>query len=804
MIVPGSANPLLLGQSSGYNISRSLRFKTSGSQTYLTRTPSSTGNRRTFTYSTWVKRSEYTYWRGLLGSGDIGTVGIEYLRFSNDGSGSGAPLCNLEFGTYGIGGTAFNVFTTSSFRDPSAWYHVVLAVDTTQATAANRVKIYVNNVQQTLVGTYPTQNTDTYFNSSSYAQAIGDIATTGVQAFDGYMTEVRLIDGQQLTPSSFGAYSSTTGVWQPKAYAGTYGTNGYFLNFSNNASTTTLGYDYSGNGNNYTANNFSLTAGATYDSMTDVPTLTSTTAANFATFNPLNNVAGTYSANPTFSNGNLLASASADTKQYYSYSTIQVTSNKWYAEFTPSGVTGDSSYVGISTDSYLALYAPTGNYYNNSSFAAYGATYTTNDVIGVAYDADAGTITFYKNGTSQGQKTGITGSNARFVTSSYNTGASHSWTANFGQRPFAYTPPTGYVALNTFNLPTPTIGATASTLANKYFNVNTYTGTGSTLAITNSGAMQPDFLWVKSRSNAANHALMDSLRGVSKQLQSSTTNAESTNSAGKGLQSFNSNGFTLGQESDAVGGTNDAGQTYVGWQWRASNAAGVSNTSGSITSTVSANTSAGFSIVGYTGTGSNATVGHGLGVAPKMIITKVRSTSGPDWGVYHSSLGATQYLLLDTTAAAASSINYWNNTAPTSLVFSVGISGSTNNSGNTMIAYCFAEVAGFSKFGSYTGNGSSDGTFVYTGFRPRYIMQKRTDTAGYEWELFDTARNPSNVTDLSLAANSSRAEASGGTPYDLLSNGFKARSTSGSYNANGATYIYACFAENPFKYSLAR
>jgi hypothetical protein len=369
--------------------------------------------------------------------------------------------------------------------------------------------------------------------------------------------------------------------------------------------------------------------------------------------------------------------------------------------------------------------------------------------------------------------------------------------ANFGQRPFAYTPPTGFVALNTFNLPTPTIGATASTQANKYMDATLYTGNGSTQTVTNSGGMQPDFVWYKSRvSSIYNHGLFDSVRGTTKQLFSNTTGAEGTFS---GVTAFNSNGFSLG--SDAGGNNNT--DNYVAWQWRASNATAVTNTAGSITSTVSANTSAGFSVVTYTGTGASATIGHGLGVTPAMIIFKNRG-SAFNWRVWHKSLSnlAQSYLSLNLTNAATTDASIWNNTAPTSTVFSVGADASVNESAKSSVAYCFSEVAGYSKFGSYTGNNSTDGPFVFTGFRPRYVMIKRTDSTS-SWAIFDTSRNTFNVTDNNLFANLSDAESTF-TVLDILSNGFKIRTTLAGSNASGGTYIYMAFAENPFKYSLAR
>jgi len=323
-------------------------------------------------------------------------------------------------------------------------------------------------------------------------------------------------------------------------------------------------------------------------------------------------------------------------------------------------------------------------------------------------------------------------------------------------------------------------------------------------------------VWIKSRSNAYQHNIYDAVRGAGSAyaLSSDQTSAEGGNSSTYGyLSAFNSTGFAVTQGTAGGGGapngnayTNQSGSTYVGWQWKA-NGAGSSNTAGSITSTVSANPTAGFSVVTYTGNGtSGATVGHGLGVAPKMVIVKSRS-SVQDWAVYHANLTSAAYvLLLNTTSAQGNSPTNFNSTAPTSSVFSIGTAGNTNQSTATYVAYCFTEVAGYSKFSSYTGNGSADGSFVYCGFRPRWVMIKRTDTTG-TWLIEDTGRNAYNLTNLSLSAESSAAETTqttAGNPIDVLSNGFKLRGTGASSNASGGTYIFAAFAENPFKHSLAR
>ena len=324
----------------------------------------------------------------------------------------------------------------------------------------------------------------------------------------------------------------------------------------------------------------------------------------------------------------------------------------------------------------------------------------------------------------------------------------------------------------------------------KYFNTVTWTGTGSTMSITGVG-FQPDWVWYKGRSTAYNHGLFDAVRGTSNFLKSNSSDAEASVS---GVTAFNSDGFSLGSDAGGV----NSGSTYVAWNWLGANTT-VSNTQGSITSTVSANTTAGFSIVSYTGNATSAqTIGHGLGVAPKMIICKNRSVSN-SWTTYHASLGATKRVWLDlTNAEDIGGTSIWNNTAPTSTVFSVGNDGAVNGSSALMIAYCFAEIKGYSKFGSYTGNGSTDGTFVYTGFRPEFVLTKASSSTG-QWIIHDTARDTFNQANRLLYPSLSNAEENNiSDQIDILSNGFKIRATGSAINGSGVTYIYMAFAENPF------
>ena len=814
------------GQGGGYNLTKSLRFRSSASA-YLNRTPASAGNRQIWTWSGWVKLgllSPSSGWNCIFGA--YSDDNNRTFFYTNNNSVSNT------FYIFDVSGglTTCNLISTQVLRDVSAWYHLVVSVDTTQATSSNRIKVYLNGSQITAFGTasYPSQNANLMVNNN-VVHYIGASRYSGINLFhDGYLTEVNFIDGQALTPSSFGQTSTTTGVWIPKKYTGTYGTNGFYLPFTDTTSTSTLGTDFSGNSNTWTVNNISLTSGSTYDSMNDVPTLTSATTANYAVFNPLNK---STVGSSTPSNGNLNVLLDRSSNNPWIQSTIAFpNSGKWYLEYSQTSINVTSTpynMIGVmdvttpistevaSVTGLRGYYLWNGNKRSGTTTSSYGSGTALNDIIGVAVDMDSGKIWFAVNNTwvNSGSPTGgtnaaftdLTGTTWSFFNSILGETTSNSW-VNFGQRPFAYTPPTGFVALNTFNLPTPTIGATASTIANEYFDATTYTGTGSSLTVTNSGSMQPDWVWIKSRSAASRNTIFDAIRGTNKVLWSDSTDAEGTANAGTGLTAFASNGFTLGTEiAGTSGSTNTNGTTYVAWQWRASNATAVTNTAGSITSTVSANTTAGFSIVTYTGNATASTVGHGLGVAPSMVIVKSRSTTG-NWNVYHANQSATPQngILYLNLSDAFFTLATWNNTAPTSSVFSINGSGyGVNNSSVTYVAYCFAQVAGYSAFGSYTGNGSSDGPFIFTGFRPRYLMIKSTSVES--WELFDTSRSPYNQAVALLEADSSGAENTSSTSaIDILSNGFKQRNIRGATNGSGTTYIYMAFAENPFKYANAR
>jgi len=813
-IIQGNAHTSAGG--GGYQIERSLRFNSADSA-YLNRTPASTGSQTAWTWSAWVKRSTISTSRENV----YAINNSNRISFSNDDSSQ-----NLVFEVYNGSGADYFMQTSAVYRDPSAWYHIVAVWDSNNGTAADRQRLYVNGVRITAFSatgnTVPSGATSNNWNTTS-ANNIGRSPVTA-NHFSGYLTELYFIDGQALTPSSFGETDSSTGVWKPKAYSGTYGTNGFYLKFADNSNTTaaTLGKDSSGNGNNWTPNNFSVTAGAGNDSLVDSPTSYGTDTGvggsvrgNYATFNALQGTS-------TLSNGNLqIVGPIGDALRA---STLGLTSGKWYAEITIASALSASASMGIAIYNQAALptvngtasrgYFYNGQKYSNGTLANYGTSFTNGDVIGIAIDLDNAKLWFSKNGTWQASGDPVAGTNAAYT----DLGTTSTWFitvqtggatggatchANFGQRAFSYTAPSGFKALCTQNLPTPTIGATSTTQANDYFDVKTWSGNSSTQSIALEFA--PGLIWNKSRSGAAGHAWWDVLRGTGAQISSSETNAESTGY--NAITSFSNNAISLGADNTGTsnGRTNETGRTYVGWVWNAGGS-NATNTSGSITSTVRANTTSGFSIVTYTGNGATGgTVGHGLGVKPGFIIVKKRSATG-GWVCWHQSLtgGSEQdrYIYLDLTSGSGVTTNYWGS-GITSSTFGVWTTGGDNNtSGATIVAYCFAPVAGYSAFGSYTGNGSADGPFVFTNHRPAFLLVKRTDTTS-NWTILDFQREGYNIDNDPLYPNLSDAEGTADLA-DILSNGFKLRSTDASVNASGGTYIYMSLASNPFKYSLAR
>ena len=773
---------------------RSLRFN-DNDNTYLHRTPSSASNRQTWTWAAWVKRGGLGRHQYLFSAGDPTGSATNYFALSFDNNDK------FQADSYGSGANPFYMHTGDRrFRDTNGWYHLTCVLDTTESTGTDRFKLYVNGSQVSLtVGTnVPPQDADQVVNSTT-EHRIGRISYgNNTSDWDGYLTDIYFIDGSALTPSSFGSTDSN-GVWQRSTYSGSYGTNGYHIcDFANDE---TIGNDTSGQGNNYTANNFSTTAGSGNDLLFDFPTNDTVNTdsgaggevtGNYACINPL---LEPDTQTVTLSNGNLDFSSGAASGQYGTrVSSIGVSSGKWYAEFTVGatsngiffGITnapiGESNYIGGHSTSYG--YVNNGQKYNNNSGSSYGASFTANDVIGLALDLDNGTLTFYKNGSSQGTAYSSLPSGTYFMGIS-GTGSATA-VCNFGQREFSNAAPSNHKCLTTTSLPTPAIAD-----GSDYFDAKLWTGTGSSHAITTYD-FSPDFAWIKARNNAASHALLDTVRGISKVIRADNNLEEQDNSSV--FSTFDSNGFTLGADN-SNGWTNYNTWTYVGYAWDAGSST-VSNTDGDVTSQVRANTTAGFSIVKWTNNGNNTPsdhqVGHGLGVVPDLVITKRLNNTG-DWAVYSEvfSNPVRDELYLNTTGAKATAgVDLYHRDSTT-----FGIrAGSIGSSGDSHIAYCFAAVAGYSAVGSFETNGNNDNVFVYTGFRPRFIIWKRHDGTN-SWGIFDTARATTNPAGPQLLANTNDAESTD-TYVDILSNGFKLRN---SGFGSGQNYIYYSVAENPFQ-----
>jgi hypothetical protein len=805
-----------------HTIGQSLRFNNNDAP-YLSRTHT-TGNRQTFTLSVWFKRS------------DIFSSGSKYfLHTSTSGSAAGAYLYITTAGVLTYYDTSTTICSTSNlFREGTAWYNIVFAVDFTQSTGSNRVKIYVNGTQQTVSF---TDDKSTSFNSYFNSNIVHYISTTpAANAMDGYLAEMNFIDGQQLDPSSFG--ETKAGIWVPIDTSGlTFGTNGFRLTFEGTGTSTTsagttaqtnIGDDQSGGGHNWAVTNLAST-----DVVKDSPT------NNFATMNSLDK------NSPNMQEGDLKVYGDTSFSVFEgAKGTFLMSSGKWYWEvyidvggFTQTGITPTSA-TAVKTTTNLSYHTDAMTYESNGNksigtggvsvtpsgrtSSSYGASYTDGDIIGVALDLDSSTttLTFYKNNSTQGAAfsslandeyvplhTGIQNNFGIFNfgqdSSFAGTKTAQGNTDSNGQGDFYYTPPSGYLACCTANLPDPGIDPAQDEEPADYFNTVLYTGTGSTRSVTGVG-FQPDFVWIKDRTTAYDHHLFDVVRGGGNSLYSNDTVVENTYPTDI---TFASDGFSIADGSAYPQiYLNKSSDAFVSWNWLAGGSAS-SNSNGSITSSVSANTEAGFSIVTYTGNATaGATVGHGLSSTLEMYIVKSRSLA-TSWVTYHKDAATSPedgYLVLNGTDTFFDTV-VWNDTAPTNSVFSLGGTGySSNNSGATYVAYCFHSVDGYSKVGSYTGNGSTNGPFVHLGFRPAWVIIKRTDSSA-DWIMFDNKRDTENELTQFLYPNLSNSEATGSGVLDFVSNGFVLRNGGTSNrNAQNGSYIYLAFAEQPFKYSNAR
>ena len=808
------------GASAGFypeTIDQSLLFN-DDDNAYLNKTFSGAGNTKTWTWSAWIKRANLNVRQNIFGQLDVSVTNRQnYAYFHEDG--------HIWFVNYTTSGYNYRLTTNQVFRDTTNWYHLVFVQDTTQSTSSDRVKIYVNGTQITSfsTATYPSLNFDGWINQNTgqgIQFGVGKVVpySSVNQPLDGYMAEVNFVDGTALDPTYFG--ETKNGVWIPKAISGvTYGTNGFRLTF---ADSSALGDDTSGNGNDFTSSGLAST-----DVVLDSPT------NNFCTING-NRESLVYNGSVTFSEGNLQSVDAGTTYSLHWTGTFGMSTGKWYWEVLAHTMGGSSANIGICNEVHRVGTAGTGVFYGAdgkrnpvtyfTGQTTYGASYTSGDIIGVAFDADNETVTFYKNNSSQGAVGSVlTTANGGYFPSvgDGQNATTYKYVANFGQDSsfagnktaqgntdgngqgdFYYSPPSGYLALCSANLPDPTIGPNSSNgTADEFFNTVLYTANNQTAQSITGVGFRPDWLWFKQRSRADAHALYNTSMGIDISMRITTDSEYDTTASATGVTALGSDGFTLGTDQQAW--VNYGSDSMVAWLWKANGGTTSSNSDGSITSTVQANTTAGFSIVTTTGNGSSgATIGHGLNATPKWIISKQRNDAN-HWAVYHHEIGTGNEVYLSLTQQQTSS-NFWI-TDPTTSVFSVSNSDYVNENNSTYVFYCFAEVEGYSKFGSYTGNGSTDGTFVYTGFRPSWVMVKRTDSSNY-WMILDDVRETANPENLGLYPNLSDAEGSfgNGTGIDFVSNGFKHRDNVASTNASSGTYIYMAFAKQPFKFSNAR
>ena len=799
----------------GMDIRRSVRCGNGGA---FTRTPSVTGNQKVWTWSAWVKKwaqGGTSHLFNSTGSND----GIAAIYFNSD-------KIHTYFDT--SGSNPYGEVTARYYRDPTSWMHIVWQVDALNQTQT----IWVNGEDQSTASSRNPPNYAYSMNQSGKLQGLGISSYGGSHTNGTYLAEIHHSDGYKYDPSYYGYTEPQTGIWRPKKVTGiSYGTNGFYLDFSDNSTAAALGKDRSGNGNDWTPNgSISVANDKTNDSLLDTPT------NNFCTLNPVRKQTDLCH----FDQGNLQASGSS-TSYPGAVGTIALSSGKWYYEFRIDtySTPGNDPMCGICRNSYFSggagriVYRAGGHYITSTpSEPSDPDAFTVGDIIGVAIDLDdaAGKIRFYKNGSLQpilangdldDVKSDLSISSLGGVYPYVQMYTNDVCTVNFGQRPFSYTPPSGHKKLivntnnNSLDYSTPSILD-----PKKHFDTLLYTTGSSNGTFTHTGiGFKADLMWIKCRSDGEHHYWVDSVRGdqavTDKFLRSSDQSAEgSTGLNGTTWTSING-GFKVTElsidNSNGGGEVYYASRNYAAWCWKAGGSSNTFNvdgkgyastsaagiTDGSIALTgASVNREAGFSIVSYSGTGSAGTIGHGLGKVPKWIVTKRRSGT-EDWKVYHSNIDGGKFKKLNNgSQAQTSNTDVYPDTAPTSSVYSLGNHVSVNGSGDTYIAYCWAEIPGYSKFGEYLGNNSADGTYVHLGFKPAWIMVKLI--SGDNWYMSDVKRDPFNVHDHRLFADTNAAEGAIGQEHvDFLSDGFKFRRAKTPFNSNLGKHIYMAFAEQP-------
>ena len=780
-------------------INQSLRFDGSGD---LRKSNFSTPtNNQQWTWSAWVKLAVIDSGLRVLFQAD--TNSVDALQ-TNDNK--------LTLTVAGTAGT-----TTAKYRDTTNWYHVLFNYN------GSKAYLYINNRLDLEL----TTSGNSKFNNSSYTHFLGQNGSNG-RYWSGYMAEVNFIDGQALDPSSFG--ETKNGVWIPKNVSGlTYGNNGFRLT---SADSSALGDDTSTNTNDFTV------AGtlASTDVVLDSPT------NNFCVFNALE-VAHTNEL--TLSEGNLGGVPSATSAWNTRVGNFNFSSGKWYAEFSRvTDVTGvffgilqtgstDGLYIGYGSQGY-GYYIENGNVQTGAGYATNGTglgTATKFDVIGVALNLDDNELRFYKNGTVLGSSAiSISDASYAFGASAtqsgnlvianfgqdssfagYITSGSDSATDENGQGDFFDAPPTGFLAMCAANIPDSTLSPNQDEQAEDHFSIVKYTGNGypTSNGQTISGVgFQSDFTWIKDLDrNGYNHYLLDSSRGATKVLRSNVSNAEGTE--GASLTSWNADGFVLGANNEV----NYQNDEFVAWNWKANGGTTTTNDAsatgvGDIDSVIQANTTAGFSIVTFTGNGSDSTntIAHGLGAKPSMYIVKDRDTNvHGHMMVYHKDTSPSNHYNLFMSGYGTNASNnagFGSSDPATTTTFKPAVTLYTNNSGSTYVAWLWTEIEGYSKFGTYNGQNGGN-VYIHTGFRPAFFMCKNTQTAGTNWLVFDDVRDTANAIELELNWNNNDQQNDNGREIDFVSNGIKIRTADNNNISAGDNYIYMAFARQPFKFSNA-
>ena len=827
-----------------YQVSNSCRFNHAG---YLNDARSGDGNTQHGSISFWVKRGGITSVQHVMDAREDGNNAVRIQFLADD---------TLEFRAETSSSVVFELETTRVFRDTSAWYHIVGIIDLNNGTQGDRVQLYINGIRETVfdVDTYPSNNSSTMTLNTSANLRWGAQSADGSNPLDGYLADVVVIDGAGGTIGDFGTFKN--GVWTPVDPSGiTFGTNGHYLNFA----TTTLGNDVSGNNHDFAA-----TGLAAHDLLLDSPTFGSkSNGGNFCTINPNYSgtaIAANVSRRGAITEGNLKHGFVDNQDASCPCTHKTPPSGKWYFEFAiiAGGGSGDySPSMGI-IDPELYTCADSGT--NTAGLIAYvnfnnrvrdqgtyvasydGSRGSNGDVMGIAVDMDNGAFYVSKNGTYYGIDGGATGDP---TSGSSQTGAGATWTTsseftngmvpisqptggsapvinvNFGQDGtfqgtetaggnadangfgnFFTAPPTDYLAVCSGNLPTPAVDPAEDDGPFNYFAPKLYTGDGAnTLAITGL-EFQPDWTWIKNRDAGDAHMFFDSSRGVTERLTLDTA-VEATDA--DTLKSFTSDGFTVG--ADVKCNTNT--EKYVSWNWKLNGGTTSSETDGGINTTCQTNTTAGISIIQYAGDGgsSDVTMEHNLGAKPEFLIMKDRDSNGNNnqWGSWHKVSGFGKYAYWSTTGAPAASTNGTVKAVSDELITfnrssTSGGSQTRFENGDNYIIYAFTSKEGFSKFGSYEGNGNANGSFVYTGFAPALVITKSVDSTS-SWHIFDNLREGYNVDNDPLIVEATTAEATTDM-VDLLSNGFKFRISSDPNVAE--SYIFLAWASNPFKFATAR